>query len=104
MKRKAIEYFDTLPVEGGRCGALLCREMGSRFGDNETGLSLRSKLYQVAQKGGSLRRIWGTGMMYSGEGIFFLGNSRGRVICSIVLSQRTRKQEDFPGSRLGKEF
>ena len=42
--RTAMVYFDTLPVEIGK-------EMCSCFGDNEPGLSLRSKLYQVAQKG-----------------------------------------------------
>ena len=46
-----MEYFDTLPVELGKDGELLCKEMCSHFGDNEPGLSLRSKLYQVAQKG-----------------------------------------------------
>ena len=52
--------------------------------------------------------------MYGVEGIYFLGKSRGRIICDIVLSQRTRKQGDVPGgfgqcpklnrkgSRLGK--
>ena len=47
-----MEYFDTLPVEVGKDGELLCKEMFSRFGENEPGLSLRSKLYQVAQKKG----------------------------------------------------
>ena len=45
--------------------------MCSRFGDNELRLSLRSKLYQVAQKGGggSHRRICEMGKMYGDEGI-----------------------------------
>ena len=47
-----MEYFDTLPVEVGKDGELLCKEMFSRFDDNEPGLSLRSKLYQVAHKRG----------------------------------------------------
>ena len=47
-----MEYFDTLPVEVGKDGELLCKEMFSRFDDNEPGLSLRSKLYQVTQKKG----------------------------------------------------
>ena len=59
LRGKAMEYFDTLPVEVGKDRELLCKEMCSRFGDNEPGLSLRSNLYQVAQKGGggSHRRI-----------------------------------------------
>ena len=36
LRGKAMEYFDALP----------------RFDENEPGLSLRSKLYQVAQKRG----------------------------------------------------
>ena len=52
LRGKAMEYFDTLPVEVGKDGELLCKEMFSRFGENEPGLSLRSKLYQVAQKKG----------------------------------------------------
>ena len=47
-----MEYFDTLPVEVGKDGELLCKEMFSCFDENEPGLSLMSKLYQVAQKGG----------------------------------------------------
>ena len=54
--------------------------------------------------------------MYGGTGISFLEKSRGIIICDRVLSQRTRKQEDFSGgfgqcprlnmegSRLTKEF
>ena len=57
LRGKAMEYFDTLPVEVGKDGELLCKEMFSRFDGNEPGLSLRSKLYQVAQKGGIYRRI-----------------------------------------------
>ena len=52
LRGKAMEYFDTLPVEVGKDGELLCKEMFSRFGENEPGLSLRSKLYQVDQKKG----------------------------------------------------
>ena len=52
LRGKAMEYFDTLPIEVGKDGELLCKEMFSRFGENEPGLSLRSKLYQVAQKKG----------------------------------------------------
>ena len=52
LRGKATEYFDTLPVEVGKDGELLCKEMFSRFDGDEPGLSLRSKLYQVAQKKG----------------------------------------------------
>ena len=52
LRGKAMEYFDTLPVEVSKDEELLCKEMFSRFGENEPGLSLRSKLYQVAQKKG----------------------------------------------------
>ena len=52
LRGKAIEYFDKLPVEVGKDGELLCKEMFSRFDENEPGLSLGSKLYQVAQKRG----------------------------------------------------
>ena len=48
-----MEYVDTLPVEVGKDGELLCKEMFSRFEENEPGLSLKSKLYQVAQKRGN---------------------------------------------------
>ena len=64
-----MEYFDALPVEVGKYGELLYKEMFSRFEENEPGLSLRSKLYQVAQKRGIHGRIWGLGKMYGGEGI-----------------------------------
>ena len=47
-----MEYFDTLPVEVGIDGELLSKGMFSRFDENEPGLSLKSKLYQVAQKEG----------------------------------------------------
>ena len=47
-----MDYFDTLPLEVGKDGELLCKEMFSRFGENEPGLSLRSKLYKVAQNKG----------------------------------------------------
>ena len=40
LRGKAMEYFDTLPVEVGKDGELLCKEMFSRFGENEPGLSL----------------------------------------------------------------
>ena len=53
LRGKAMEYFDTLPVEVGKDGELLCKEMVSRFEENELGLSLGSKLYQVAQKRGN---------------------------------------------------
>ena len=54
-----MEYFDTLPVEVGKDGESLCKEMFSRFGENEPGLSLRSKLYQVAQKKGNpWKNLW----------------------------------------------
>ena len=43
LRGKAMEYFDTLPVEVGKDGELLCKEMFSRFGENEPGMSLRSK-------------------------------------------------------------
>ena len=43
-----MEYFDTLPVDVGKDVELLCKDMFSRFEGNEPGLSLRSKLYQVA--------------------------------------------------------
>ena len=43
LRGKAMEYFDTLPVEVGKDGELLCKEMFSRFGENEPGLSFRSK-------------------------------------------------------------
>ena len=43
LRGKAMEYFDTLPVEVGKDGELLCKEMFSRFEENEPGLSLRSK-------------------------------------------------------------
>ena len=33
LRGKAMEYFDTLPVEVGKDGELLCKEMFSRFGD-----------------------------------------------------------------------
>ena len=52
LRGRAMDYFDTLPVEVGKDVELLCKDMDSRFGDNEPGLSLRSMLYQVAQKGG----------------------------------------------------
>ena len=52
LRGKAMKYVDILSVEMGKDGELLCKEMSSRFGNNETGLSLRSKLYQVAQRGG----------------------------------------------------
>ena len=87
---KAVEYFDTLPVDVGKDGELLCKDV-SRFEVNEPGLSLRSKLYQVAQKGGIPGRICGTGKMYGGEGISFFWKSRGRIIFSRILSQRTLK-------------
>ena len=32
LRGKAMEYFDTLPVEVGKYGELLCKEMFSRFG------------------------------------------------------------------------
>ena len=44
LRGKVMEYFDTLPVEVGKDGELLCKEMFSRFGENEPGLSLT--LYQ----------------------------------------------------------
>ena len=91
LRGKAMEYFDTLPVEVSKDGELLCKEMFSCFDENEPGLSLMSKLYQVAQKGGgSHRRICGMGKMYDGEEITFFGKSRGRIICSRVLSQKTQ--------------
>ena len=71
--------------------------MGSRFCNNEPGLSLRSRLYQVAKEGGH-RTICGISTMYGDESISFLWKSRGTIICGRVLSQRTRKQEDFTGS------
>ena len=74
-----MEYIDTLPVEVGTDGELLCKEMSSHFGDNEPVLSLRSKLYQVAQKGGHIR-ICGMGNMYGGEVISFFGKSRSIII------------------------
>ena len=116
LRGKVMKYFDTHPEEVGKDGELLCKEMFSYFGYNEQGLTLRSKLYQVAQKGGSHRRRCGSGTMYGGDGISFLGKSRGRIICGRVLSQRTLKQDDFPdcfgqgprrnrkGSGLGKEI
>ena len=52
LRGKAMEYFDTLPVEVGKDVELLCKEMFSRFDENEPGLSLRYKLYQVDKKGG----------------------------------------------------
>ena len=30
-----MEYFDTLPVEVGKDGVLLCKEMYSRFEENK---------------------------------------------------------------------
>ena len=66
--------------------------MFSRFEENKPGLSLRSKLYQVAQKKQGIHgRICGTGKMYGCEGISFFGKSRGRIIFSIIFSQRTWK-------------
>ena len=53
LRGKAMEYFDTIPVEVGKDGELLCKEKFSRFEENEPGLSLRSKLYQVAKKSGN---------------------------------------------------
>ena len=38
----------------GKDGELMCKEMDSRFGVNESGLYLRSKLYQVALKRGAI--------------------------------------------------
>ena len=59
LRGKAIEYFDTPPVEVGKDGELLCKEMISCFEENEPGLSLRSKLYQVAQKRGNpWKNLW----------------------------------------------
>ena len=77
LRGKAMEDLDTLLVEVGKDGELLCREMCSRFGDNKPGLSPRSKLCHVAQKGGNDRRIRRTGTTYGGDGISFLGKSRG---------------------------
>ena len=48
LRGKAMEYFDTLLVDVGKDGELLCKDMVSHFGDNELELSLMSKLYQVA--------------------------------------------------------
>ena len=62
------------------------------FGDNEPGLPLRCKLYQVAQKEGGIRRICGMGIRYGGEGISFLRKNRGRIICGRVLSQSTQNK------------
>ena len=53
LRGNAMECFDTLPVEVGKDGELLCNEMFSRFEEKKLGLSLRSKLYQVAQKRGN---------------------------------------------------
>ena len=91
LRGKAMEYFDTLPVDVGKDVELLCKDMFSRFEGNEPGLSLRSKLYQVAQKGGIHGIIFGTGKMYGAEGISFFGKSMGSIILSIILSQRRRK-------------
>ena len=61
--------------------------MVSRFDEDEPGLSLRSKLYQVAQKRGInrkfLRNRYDEGIF---EGISFFGKSMGIIICSSVLS------------------
>ena len=35
LRGKAMEYFETLPVEVGKYGELLCKDMFSRFGENE---------------------------------------------------------------------
>ena len=40
-----MEYFDTLPVEVGKDGELLCKEIFSHCKENEPGLS---KVYQLA--------------------------------------------------------
>ena len=77
LRGKAMEDLDTLLVEVGKDGELLCREMCSRFGDNKPGLSPRSKLCHVAQKGGNHRRIHKTNTTYDNDGISFLGKSRG---------------------------
>ena len=59
LRGKTMEYFDTPPVDVGKYGELLCKEMFARFDDNEPGLSLRSKLYQVAQTSGNpLKNLW----------------------------------------------
>ena len=52
LRGKAMEYFDTLPVEVGKDGELLSIEMFSRFEENEPGFSLRSKLSSGSKKGG----------------------------------------------------
>ena len=52
LRGKAMEYLDTLSVEVGKDVELLCKEMFSCFEEDKPGLSLRSKLYQVAQKKG----------------------------------------------------
>ena len=103
LRGKDIEYCDTLPVEVDKDGEILCKEMCSRFGDNEPGLFLRSKLYQVVQKGGSHRIICGTGKMYGGEVISFFGKSRGIIICfSGSFGQGPRF--NMKGSGLAKQF
>ena len=38
-------------------GSYCVKKMCSRFSDNEPGLSLRSKLYQVALKGGAIEEF-----------------------------------------------
>ena len=49
-----MEYFDTLPVEVGKDGELLCKEMFSRFEENEPGLSLKGPNYMKwLKKGGN---------------------------------------------------
>ena len=44
-----------------------------------------------SKKGGIHGIICGTGKMYGVEGISFFGKSRGRIIFSRIIHQRTRK-------------
>ena len=93
LRGKAMEYFDTLPVEVSKDGELLCKEMFSRFGENEWGLIVFKVqiISSGSKKGGIHGRICRTGKMYGGEGISFVGKSRGRIIFSRILSQGTWK-------------
>ena len=62
--------------------------MFSRFDDNEPGLSLKSKLYQVDQERGEpIEEFAELVRCMAVKGFPSLG--RGRIICSRVLSQRT---------------
>ena len=59
LRGKAMEYFDTLPVEVAMDGELLCKEMCLHFGDKEPGLSLSPIYIRWLKKGGKpVLEIW----------------------------------------------